>query len=147
MDLSGLKWPIIIALIAGIVFIASSPGVNYLVSNFTDANPGEDPERDKIDEAGLSRIGGYLMYQFRYERAMDVMQTAINRYGYDGANYWHNKYRIVRCLDRLKRYQESYDVLQELISAEANQYDSRVPRNDILRRHAATLREVHSLSG
>ncbi len=145
MDLSGLKWPIIIVVIVGIGFLASSPGVDYMVRNFTQAVPGEDPDRDKIDEAGLSRVAGYLMYLWRYERAMAVMQMAINRYGPQGANYWHNKYRIARCLDRLQRYRESHDVLQELIQAEASQFDDRVPNNDNLRLRAAKLKEVHEL--
>ncbi|HDP34578.1 MAG TPA: hypothetical protein ENN29_05655 [Candidatus Hydrogenedentes bacterium] len=145
MDLSGLKWPLIIVVIVGIAFLASSPGVNYMVNNFTKAAPGQDPERDRIDEAGLTRVGGYLMYLWHYERAMAVMQMAIDRYGPEGANYWYNKYRIARCLDRLHRYKASYDVLQELINVEASQYDNRVPGNDNLRARAAKLKEVHEL--
>lgn len=145
MDLSGLKWPIIIVLIVGIAFLASSPGINYLVNNFTKATPGEDPDRDRTDEAGLSRVAGFLIYLWRYEHALAVMQVSLNRYGPSGANYWYNKYRMARCLDRLGRYQESYNILQELIAADASQYDSRVADNDNLRLRATTLREMHEL--
>ncbi len=145
MDLSGLKWPIIIVVIVGVGFLASSPGINYMVNNFTKATPGQDEERDKIDEAGLTRVAGYLLYLWRYERSLAVMQLAIDRYGPDGANYWYNKYRMARCLDRLERYQQSYNVLQELMAADAQQYDSRVADNDTLRLRASKLKEMHNL--
>ncbi len=145
MDLSGLKWPIIIVVVVGIGFLATSPGINYMVNNFTKATPGEDLDRDKIDEAGLSRVAGYLMYLWRYENAASVMQLSIDRYGPSGANYWHNKYRMARCMDRLKRYRASYNILQELIEANASQYDSRVADNDTLRLRAAKLKEVQGL--
>lgn len=142
MDLSGLKWPLIIVVIVGIGFLASSPGVDYMVRNFTKATPGADVDRDKIDEAGLTRVAGYLLYLWRYERAMQVMQMALERYP-DGPNYWYNKYRIARCLDRLKKYRASYDVLQELMNVNASQLDSRIPGNDNLRLRANKLKEVH----
>ncbi len=145
MDLSGLKWPIIIVVVVGIGFLASSPGINYMVNNFTKATVGEDAARDKRDEAGLSRVAGYLLFLLRYERSLEVMNTSINRYGTNGANYWYNKYRSARCLDRLQRYKESYAVLQELINANASQLDSRIADMDNLKLRAAKLKEVHGL--
>lgn len=142
MDLSGLKWPLIIVAIVGVGFLATSPGINYMVTNFTKATPGQDAARDKIDEAGLTRVAGYLMYLWRYEKAMAVMQLSLDRYGSAGANYWYNKYRIARCLDRLEQYKASYDVLQDLMGNNANQYDKRVPNNDNLRLRANKLKEV-----
>lgn len=145
MDLSGLKWPIIIVVVVGIGFLASSPGIDYMVTKFTTAVPGADPERDKIDEAGLTRVGGYCMYLFQYEKAMTIMDMAIQRYGANGANYWFNRYRIVKCLEKAGRYQEAKDLLEELISSNAKELDKRVPNNDNLRQRAAKLTAVHEL--
>ena len=145
MDLSGLKWPIIIVAIVGIGWLLSSGGVNYMVNSFTEATPGQDAEQDKTDEAGLTRVGGYLLYLWRYEKAADVMQMAIDRYGETGANYWYNMYRLARCTDRMEQYQNSYDILQFLIENNANQYDKRVPGNDTLRLRASKLKEMYEL--
>lgn len=143
MDLSGLKWPIIILVVVGIGWLLSSGGVEYMVNSFTKATPGQDVERDRIDEAGLSRVGGYLLFMWRYERAMQVLQTAVGRYGPAGANYWFNLYRIALCLDRLGRYQESHNVYQQVIAATGSQHDNRVPNNDALRLKAAKQKEMH----
>jgi len=145
MDLSGLKWPLIIVVIVGIGFLASSPGVSWMVGRYTQATPGQDAERDRRDEAGLSRIGGYLLYQWRYEKALEIMQTAVNRYGTGGANYWYNVYRMAKCQEKLGRMQESYNLLQELITANAHEIDGRVADNDNLRLRATKLKEVHNL--
>lgn len=145
MDLSGLKWPIIIVVVVGIGFLASSPGVDFMINSFTKAAPGADPARDRRDEAGLTRVAGYLLYQWRYERSLETMETAIQRYGSSGANYWYNKYRMAKCLERLNRFQESYTILQELIAAKAHDIDSRVADNDNLRLRATKLKEVHNL--
>lgn len=145
MDLSGLKWPLIIVVVVGIGFIASSPGINWMVGRYTQAVPGQDPEKDRRDEAGLTRIGGYLLYQWRYESALNIMQTAVTRYGATGANYWYNKYRMVKCLEKLDRMQEAYNTLQELIVASAGNIDQRVPDNDNLTLRAQKLKEVHDL--
>ncbi|MCK5861057.1 MAG: hypothetical protein KAH38_01140 [Candidatus Hydrogenedentes bacterium] len=143
MDLSGLKWPIIIVVVVGIGFLATSPGINYMVTKFTTAVPGQDVERDKIDEMGLTRVGGYLLYLFKYQKAKAVMQMSIDRYGPGGANYWYNKYRIVRCLEKMKQYEVAHSVLQELVTNDAKQYDKRVPNNDNLRMRASKLKAVH----
>ena len=58
MDLSGLKWPIIIAAVVGIGWLATSGGINWMVGNFTKATPGIDEQQDKVAEVGLSRVGG-----------------------------------------------------------------------------------------
>lgn len=145
MDLSFLKWPLIILVIVGVAFLFTSPGVNFMVNRYTKATVGQDAQRDIKDEAGLSRIGGYLLYMWQYQRAYDTMQLAIDRYGSDGANYWYNLYRMARCLDRMERYRESYDMLQQLINANAHDIDDRVANNDNLRLRAAKLKEVQGL--
>ncbi|MFA7692398.1 MAG: hypothetical protein WCX86_05820 [Candidatus Hydrogenedentales bacterium] len=145
MDLSGLKWPILILVIVGIGFLASSPGINWMVGRYTQATPGQDAEKDQRDEAGLTRVAGYLLYQWRYEASLNVMRSAVDRYGSAGANYLYNKYRMVKCLEKLDKNQQAYNILQELIAASANGIDSRVPNNDNLKLRAQKLKEVHNL--
>jgi DNA phosphorothioation-dependent restriction protein DptG len=145
MDLSGLKWPVIIIVVVAIGWLASSGGVNWMVSNFSKATPGQDPKRDITDEAGLSKVGGYLMYLFKYEKAYEVMNLALQRYGNTGKNYWYNKYRMVKCLEKMARYQDAYNILRELEGYNAQQYDDRVPNTDVLRARAAKLKEVNGL--
>ncbi len=145
MDLSGLKWPLIILIVALVVWLGSSGGVNYMVNNFTKSTPGADPQRDKVDEAGLTRVAGYLMFLLRWERAKDVLETVINRYGNSGANYWYNMYRLAKCYEKLGRYQEAYNILRDLAQINAHQYDERVPEFDNLNLRANKLKEVHDL--
>ncbi|HOV32480.1 MAG TPA: hypothetical protein PLX23_03855 [Candidatus Hydrogenedens sp.] len=145
MDLSGLKWPVIILVIIGICWLASSGGVNYMIKNFTKAVPGQDIQRDKADEAGLSRIAGYLITLLRWERAKNVIELTINRYGDSGANYWYNLYRLARCYEKLGRYQEAYNILKDLAQINAHQYDNRVPEYDNLNLRSQKLKELHEL--
>lgn len=145
MDLSGLKWPIIILLIIGIAWLASSSGVNYMVRNFTKSVPGQDAQRDKVDEAGLTRVAGYLMFLLRWEYAKNVLELCIQRYGDKGANYWYNMYRLAKCYEKLGRYQEAYNILKDLAQINAHQYDSRVPEPENLSLRAGKLKEVHEL--
>lgn len=145
MDLSGLKWPLIILVIVVIGWLGSSGGVNYMVNNFTKATPGADAQRDKVDEAGLTRVAGYLMMLLRWERSKDVLETVINRYGNTGANYWYNMYRLAKCYEKLGRYQDAYNILRDLAQLNAHQYDDRVPEFDNLNLRANKLKEVHNL--
>jgi tetratricopeptide (TPR) repeat protein len=145
MDLSGLKWPLIIAIVVGVGWLFSSGGVEFMIKQATKHTPGVDAVQDERDEALLSRIGGYLLYLWRYQRAAEVFLTAIDRYGVNGKNYWYNLYRLHTCYERLGQYQDAYDVLQMLIQANANQYDKRVPELDNLSLRASKLKEVHEL--
>lgn len=145
MDLSRLKWPVIILVVVGVAWLLSSGGLNYMVNHYTKAVPGQDPAKDKSDEAGLTRLGGFQMMLFRYENAAAIMKLSMDRYGTAGANYWYNLYRMAKAYDRLKQYQASYNVLQQLIQANASQYDSRVPDNNNLQLRASKLKEVHEL--
>lgn len=145
MDLSGLKWPAIILVIAGVVWLMSSGGVSWMEQNFMKATPGVDAAKDKTDEAGLTRLGGYLLTLWRYEHAARVMEAAIARYDINGANYWYNHYRLVKCYEKMGDYQRAYNVLKQLAGATAHQYDKRVPENDNLSLRASKLKELHEL--
>ena len=145
MDLSGLKWPAIILVVVAVGWLATSGGVNYMVNNYTKATPGQDAARDKADEAGLSRVGGYLFVLLRYEKAAAVMNAAVQRYGTGGANYYYNLYRIAKCLEKTDRMQESYNILRNLTDIDAKQYDDRIPNRDVLAAQATKLKEVNNL--
>jgi hypothetical protein len=145
MDLSGLKWPIIIALVVGGIWLCTAGGTEFLFSTFTKATPGEDVGRDARDEAGLRKLGTFLMMTFRYGHALDVMETSMERYGESGADYWHNYYRSARCYEKLKEFGASHAILRELVAQEAWLYDERVPGFNTLKLRADKLQEVHQL--
>lgn len=145
MDLSGLKWPLIIIVVLGIGWLASSGGVNYMHNNFTSATPGQDAQRDTVDEAGLTRLANYLLYLWRYDKAEEVLLAALTRYGPNGQNYHVNTYRLALVYEKQRRYQEAYNVLQDLIAIDAQQYDNRVPNRDNLALRAQKLKEIHEL--
>jgi tetratricopeptide (TPR) repeat protein len=147
MDLSGLKWPLIIAAVVGIGWLASSGGVSWMQSNFTKHEVGADPERDKLDEAGLSRLATYVLYLWKYEKAKELMELAIDRYGDQGANYWFNVYRLSTCNERLGNYEKAVEDIDYLIQNNAETMDDRVPTNDNLALKAAKIREVNELPG
>ncbi len=145
MDLSGLKWPAIIVLVVFVIWLGTSGGVSFMVNNFTKAVPGESESRDKTDEAGLSRVGTFLLATFRYDWAIEVFETSMERYGESGANYWYNVFQRTWCYEHLEDYRTSYNILQELIAVNANSLDSRIPVNDALILRANKLKEVHML--
>lgn len=145
MDLSGLKWPVIILVIIGIGWLASSGGVNYMHKSFTKATPGVDAARDATDEAGLTRLANYLLYLWRYDKAETVLNDIFDRYGRTGKNYYLNSYRLALVYEKQKRFQEAYNVLQELIGEEAGEIDDRVPNRDNLSLRASKLKELYEL--
>lgn len=145
MDLSGLKWPIIIVVVIFLGWLGTSGGINWMVNNATAAEVGQDAERDTLDEATLTKVGGYLMTLWKYEKAIEVMETSIMRYGPAGQNYYYNYYRLVRCYERLDQNQKAYNIIQELIGMNAWEQDSRVADYDNLNLQAQKLKELHEL--
>jgi len=144
MDLSGLKWPLIILVVLVVVWLASSGGVNWMVKNFSKATPGQDEARDATDEAGLSRVAGYLCLMLRWQKASDVLLLTMERYP-NGKNYWFNLFRLAKCYEKMERYQECYDILQELMAINASQFDPRVQENENMLLRASKLKELHEL--
>lgn len=145
MDLSGLKWPVIIAVIVGIGWLMTSGGVNWMVGQYTKAQVGADVQRDLRDEAGLSSISKYLITMFRYEKCAAVLELSLNRYGPGAPNYYNNISRLSTCYEKMRRYQDAVDLIQKLIDEEAFNVDDRIPNRDALALRAAKLREVHGL--
>ena len=145
MDLSGLKWPLIIAAIVGIGWMGTSGGVTWMFGNFTKAAPGVDMAQDLRDEAGLTKLAGYTYHLWKWRTTIDIIETAIERYGDAGPNYWFNLERLSTCYERIGEYQVSYGLLQELIQANANEIDARVGNVDNLSLRAAKLREMYEI--
>lgn len=144
MDLSGLKWPAVIAGVVVLGWLLSSGGVTYMEKKFTANAPGRNAEMDAVNEAGLSRLGGYCLMLFKYERARDIYHTAITMFP-EGKNIWWNQYQMARCVEKLDDYQGCVDLLRELIAVEAHSIDARVPNNDALRLRVEKLVEMHEL--
>ena len=144
MDLSWMKWPLIIIVVVGIGWLLSAGGVDYMEGRYTKATPGDDEDKDISDEAGLSRLGGYMLATFRYQKAYGLYKKAVTRYP-DGKNYWYNYYQMARCAERLEKYAEANDILHMLQDNDADSEDQRVPDNDTLRLRIQKLEGVHEL--
>lgn len=143
MDLSFLKWPCIILVIIGGGWLLTAGGVNYMYGKFTAGTPGADANSDTVNEAGLSKLGNYCLKTFQYEKAMMILSTACERYP-QGANYYHNQYRMAKCAEKTGNVEQSVAVLRSLIAINANSLDDRVPNNDILQARADKLEAVNN---
>lgn len=146
MDLSGLKWPLIIGVVLVVGWLGTSGGVNWMQGRYMASTPGVDAAQDVKSEAGLSKLGGYTQLLWKYEKSAELLEDAVNRYP-QGANRYYNMYRLVANYEHLKRYQEAYDTLNLLINQQAWTIDDRVPQHDNLSLRAAKLKEVHELAG
>ena len=143
MDLSKVKWIVIIAVVVGAIFLASGPGVNAMYNRATKAVVGQDPTRDAADEATLSKYGGYLTTLLQYEKAEKFYSASIDRYGPDGKNFWWNIYKRARCYEKMRKYEDAVGDLYFLWREDGDSYDERVPENYILKNRIAKLIEVH----
>ncbi len=144
MDLSKLKWVLIAAIVIGGGWLVTEGGVNWVYKKATEATPGTNPEKDKIDESTLSRYGGFLLTTFRYEKAKKFYQSAIDRYP-DGDKLWWNYYQMARCEEKLYNYQRAADILHMLWTENADQYDERVPDQATLKLRLDKLVEINDL--
>lgn len=144
MDLSRLKWPLIIVVIVGLGFLITDGGVRWLRGKFTEGTPGQDPKQDEFNEAGLTKLAGFLIFTFRYAPAEEVLRDALERYP-EGKNFLMNRYRLAKCAEKLGRYDECLAILQELRDMDAHSYDPRVPEHDVLQQRIEKLGETHEL--
>jgi hypothetical protein len=144
MDLSRFKWPIIILLVVGVFWLFSSAGINFMHNKFTKVTPGQDAKVDKATEAGLSRLGGFLVKTFRYEKGYEVLSDACTMYP-EGANYWYNQYRMAKCLEKMDRVNEALQTLDVLYAENIHAVDDRVPPQDVLKLRIDKLQEMHGL--
>ena len=144
MDLSRLKWPLIVALVVGVGWLLSEGGVNYMHKKFTSVAPGQDLNADKMNEEGLTRLGNFLLKTFRWEKALRVLEDAVRIYP-DGDNALYNEYRMAKCAEKLGDYGRSVDILGHLVDIEASTVDVRVPSNNHLNLRRTKLMETHQL--
>lgn len=144
MDLSRLKWPLIIIVLVGGYWLLTDPGVRFLHGKFTEGQVGVDPKQDEFNEAGLSKLAGFLMLTFRYASAELVLKDAIDRYP-EGKNVLHNRYRLAKCVEKQGRYEECIELLAALRDMDAHQLDDRVPEVDVLNLRIDKLAETHEL--
>ena len=144
MDLSFLKWPVIGIVVVGGCWLLSSGGVNFMYKQFTAEVPGMSQTKDEANEAGLSKLAGYSMAIFQYERAQHIYNEALNRFP-NGKNHWWNIYQLARCEEKLEHYQASVDLLRKLIAGDAVTHDDRVSNNDALRLRIEKLVEMYDL--
>jgi len=144
MDLSKVKWVVIIAIVVGGGWLATEGGINWAFKRATSGTPGESESADKINEATLTRYGGFLLATFRYEKAAKFYSEAISRFP-NGANRYWNRYQLARCEDKLENYQNEVNLLYSLYEIDADQYDERIPGVDELQLRIQKLVEVHEL--
>ena len=144
MDVSKLIWALVIVAVIGGGWLFTSGGVNYMYKNATEATVGQDVERDKIDEATLSKWGGFLLSTFQYEKARKFYQTAVERYP-TGANVWWNYYQLARAHEKLENYRDAVNILTQLRDQDADSHDERVPERDNLDLRIQKLKEVHDI--
>ena len=146
MDLSGLKWPLIILVVALAIWLVSEGGVNFMFSKFTATDVEQQSEETRVAyEAGLSRLGGFLLFTFRYDKAKEVIETTLERYP-EGKNVLHNQYRLAKCLEKEGDYKGSVNILVELRDMQAHVYDERVPDTDVLNLRLNKLAETHNIA-
>ena len=144
MDLSKLRWPVVILIIAGFIWLVSSPGMRFFYERYANAPVGQSAEEDRKNEAGLSWVGGFLLRTLRYEFADEVLTFAVEVYP-NGENRLANEYKLSIVANRLGDYQRSVDILHELSRLNASTIDDRVPGNDRLNADALKLVEIHDL--
>jgi hypothetical protein len=145
MDLSWLKWPIIAIVIIVPILLLSDPGMNFAFNKLTAEAPGQDANKDKVNEAWLSRFGGIQLKTFRYAGAEKFFREAINRHP-SGEHALYNEYRIAKCLEKQEKYTEAFNILVRLMNQNAHEHDERVPNADILRLRAEKLAETHEIA-
>lgn len=144
MDLSWLKWLVIVLVVFGLGWLVTSGGVNYMYNKATAGTVGVDAAKDKSNEAILTRYGGFLLSTFRYDRAKQFYSTALQRYP-GGENRFWNRYQLARCHEKLDEMEESVNLLLYLYDENGNQYDSRVPNQDTLKLRIQKLIEVNQI--
>lgn len=144
MDLSRLKWPLVIIVVVFLGWLLTEPGVRALRNHFNQGEVGADAKKDEYNEAGLSKLAGFLMLTFRYASAEQVLLDAMEKYP-EGVHFLHNRYRLAKCVEKQGRYDECVDILVDLRDMNAHQYDEEVPEPDILQTRIDKLIETHEL--
>lgn len=143
MDLSKAKWIVLIGIVLALGWLVTEPGISYLHRRFS-ADPGGDARRAEMNEAGLSRLGGFLMMTLRFSWAERVFEDALRLYP-EGKNSRYNLYRLAKMKEKRGDYRASVRILARLMAENAHAIDDRVPTNDVLTLRRNTLIETHEL--
>ena len=147
MDVSKLIWLLVIVVVVGGAWLFTSGGVNYQFNKYTETPVSEESAESQVaHEKGLSKLGGFLLSTFRYERAAEVYKTAIERYP-TGENVWWNAYQLARAYEKMENYEEAVRWLVHLRDSDADAQDERVPGRDALGLRIQNLVEVHEIPG
>lgn len=144
MDLSKVKWVLIAVLVFGGFWLVTEGGINYMHKKFTADEPGTDAAIDERNEAGLTRLGAFLMMTFRYQKADEVFQNALDLFP-DGVNADYNYFRQARCAEKAYDFKRAVQIMEDLMDWSASDNDPRIPTNDELRLRADKLIEMHDL--
>jgi hypothetical protein len=155
MDLTFLKWPLIIIIVGALIWLFTDGGLNWMESSLLAKPYGEDAQVDETTEARMSKLAGYLNRTFRSERADQLLIVCAERFP-DGKNYYNNLYRRARIHERLGNtksnpddqlvhFNNALDFLYILIDDDAHTIDERVPPINALRRRATDIAERNSL--
>lgn len=156
MDLSGLKWPIIIVVVALMGWLVSSGGQTWMENRLLDYKVSENEDLNKANEQALSNLGGFFIKTMQYERGIRVLMNSIERYGEDGKNYYFNINRCSRTHEaigdstanrekQIEHYTKALQMLKFLIENNAHAIDERVPETDVLRLRATDIAENNQL--
>ena len=144
MDLSFLKWPVIAAIVVGFCWLLSSGGVNFMYKKLVAYAPGTSVAKDDANEASLSKLAGYSLATFQYDRAKFIYTETLKRFP-EGKNKYWNTFQLARCEENLKNYQTCVNLLRKLIAADAATHDERVSINEALQFRIGKLVEMYEL--
>ena len=146
MDLTKIVWLIVIAALLGGGWVLTTNGMEKIYKEATKNLPGNDPAQDIIDEAKLSKYGGFQQSIFRYKNAKIFYSTATERYGENGANYWANLHQLGRCEEELDNESEAIRIYYDLWLADVHGQDNRVPTRNALKRRIDQLVALNDLN-
>ncbi len=144
MDLSKLKWVVIILVVFGGGWLVTSGGISYMYNRATSDTPGANAKNDKVNEATLTRYGGFLLSTFRYEQSKKFYSAAVQRYPAGANRYW-TRYQLARVHEKLDENEEAINLLLGLWEEDAIQYDKRVANKDELKLRIQKLIEVNQI--
>jgi len=146
MDISKIVWPLVIVAVLGLGWLVTEGGVNYQFKKYNEGATGTDPEKDALQEKGLSKLAGFLMTTFRYQKAADTYNAAIDRFP-NGENVWWNSYQLARCQEKLKNFDEAVRLLVFIRDQDGDSHDERIPGFDNLNLRIQKLVETHEIKG
>jgi len=155
MDLSRLKWPVIIVVVGGLSWLMTAGGNAWLENRLLSYEPGESAELDKANEQALSNLAGWYIRTFRHEKGIEILEETGERYP-NGKNYYHNLYRRSRAHEVLgdasadrtvqeNQYGSALEILSFLINNNVHQLDERVPETSLLQHRYDAIAETSGI--